>query len=253
VDLFLNTTVNAKAAEAFGTFGSLRAPVGDWGSAAFAITEHRGFAESALRIKQMPLAGLLSYPAGLALWLKDRLVAKRLPQTDIDVRLARDFDQRFATFWEILSQRSEYLLGVRSRETLKWHFGAALEKDNLWVVTAARNGNIDAYAVFQRRDEPDYGLKRMRMVDFQACEWHDHYCAALVERAYEECRAQGIHVLEHVGCELETTRIFDRFASYRRKLPGWSFFYLTRNQDLAQDLAEPEAWAPSSYDGDASL
>jgi hypothetical protein len=253
VDLFLNTTVNAQAAEAFSTFGSIRAPVGDWETAAFAITAYRGFAESALRIKRLPLPALLSYPAGLGLWVKDRVTAKRLPQTDIEVRLARDFDQRFAAFWEILSQRSENLLAVRSRETLKWHFGAALDKDNIWVVTASRNGNIDAYAVFQRRDEPEYGLKRMRMVDFQACEWHDHYCAALLERAYDECRAQRIHVLEHVGCGLERTRIFDRFAPYRRKLPGWSFFYLTRDEELAEELAEPEAWAPSSYDGDSSL
>jgi hypothetical protein len=253
VDLFLNTTVNGKAAEAFGTFGSLPVPVGDWGMAAFAITEHRGFAESALRIKAIPMSRLLSYPAGLALSLKDRIISKPLPQTDIDVRLAREFDSRFTAFWEILSQRSDNLLSVRSRETLKWHFGAALDRDNVWVVTAARNGNIDAYAVFQRRDEPEYGLRRMRMVDFQACEWHDHYCAALVARAYEECRAQRIHVLEHVGCGLERTRIFDGFAPYRRKLPGWCFFYLTRDAELAKYLAEPEAWAPSSYDGDSSL
>jgi hypothetical protein len=253
VDLFLNTTVNGKAAEAFSTFGSLRVPVGDWQTAAFAVTEHRGFAESALRIKGIQFPGLLSYPAGLGLFLKDRVLAKTLPHTDIEVRLARDFDQRFAGFWEILSQRSDNLLGGRSRETLKWHFGSALEKNNLWVVTAARNSNMDAYAVFQRRDEPEYRLKRMRMVDFQACEWHDHYCAALVQRAYDECRTQGIHVLEHVGCALERTRIFDKFAPYRRKLPGWSFFYLTRDEELAAQLAEPEAWAPSSYDGDSSL
>jgi hypothetical protein len=253
VDLFLNTTVNGQAADAFSTFGSLRVPVGDWETAAFAITEHRGFAESALRIKGIPLARLLSYPAGLALALKDRITGKPLPQIDIEVRLARDFDARFGAFWEILSERSDNLLAVRSRETLKWHFGAALDKGNLWVVTAARNGNIDAYAVFQRRDEPEYGLKRMRMVDFQACEWHDHYCAALVQRAYDECRTQGIHVLENVGCALERTRMFDEFALYRRKLPGWSFFYLTRDEALAACLADPQAWAPSSYDGDASL
>jgi hypothetical protein len=253
VDLFLNNTVNGKAAEAFSTFGSLRVPVGDWGTAAFAITEHRGFAESAMRIKGMPLARLLSYPAGLGLSLKDRLTATPLPHTDIEVRQTRDFDQRFGTFWEILSERSDALLAVRSRECLKWHFGAALETDSLWVLTATRSGNIDAYAIFQRRDEPEYGLKRMRMVDFQACEWHDHYCAALVRRAFSECRTQGIHVLEHVGCDLARTRIFDACAPYRRKLPGWSFFYLTRDEELAAHLSQPEAWAPSSYDGDSSL
>jgi hypothetical protein len=87
------------------------------------------------------------------------LTAKAIPKTDIDVAMARDFDQRFDTFWEVLSHRSEALVADRSREVLKWHFSASLDKGSLWVLTAARNGNLDAYAVFQRKDEPQYGLK----------------------------------------------------------------------------------------------
>ncbi len=253
VDLFLTNTVNGNAANAFSTFGSLRVPVGDWNSAAFTVTEPRGFAESALRIKGVPAANALSYPTGLALLLKDRLLSRAIPKSNVDVFLARDFDQRFDTFWEILHNRSEALVADRSRDVLKWHFSASIESNKLWVLTAARNGNLDAYAVFQRRDEPQYGLTRMRMVDFQACDWHDQYCAAMMQRAYNECRAQGIHVLEHVGCDLEKTRIFERSAPYRRKLPSWSFFYSTPNEELAKLLAQPDAWAPSSYDADASL
>ncbi len=253
VDLFLTNTVNGNAANAFSTFGSQRVPVGDWSSAAFVVCEHRGFAESALRIKGIPMAAALSYPAGLALSLKDRFSGKSVPKSEINVSLGRDFDQRFDHFWEVLHNRSEALVAVRSSEVLKWHFSASLDNNRLWVLTAVRDKNIDAYAVFQRRDEPQYGLKRMRMVDFQACDWHDEYCAALMRRAYQECRAQGIHVLEHVGCDLGTTRVFDAAAPYRRKLPSWSFFYSTNNEELAELLAKPDAWAPSSYDADASL
>ena len=74
-----------------------------------------------------------------------------------------------------------------------------------------------------------------------------------MRRAYDECRAQGIHVLEQVGCNLEKTRIFDQAAPYRRKLPSWSFFYSTENEELAEILSHPQAWDPSSYDADASL
>jgi hypothetical protein len=253
VDLFLTNTVNGKATEAFSAFGSSRVPVGDWETASYTVTDYRGFARSALRSRGIPLGRLLSYPAGLLLSLKDRFTAKAIPGTDIDVAITRDFDQRFDSFWEMLSQRSDALVAVRSREVLKWHFGASMDKKSLLILTAARNGNLDAYAVFQRRDEPRHGLKRMRMVDFQACDWPDQYCAALMLRAYEECQAQGIHVLEHVGCDLEKTRIFDKSAPHRRKLPSWSFFYSTKDAELAEDLAQPEAWAPSSYDADASL
>jgi hypothetical protein len=253
VDLFLTNTVNGQAADAFSAFGSLPVPVGDWNAAAFAITEYRGFAESALRIKGIPLAGVLSYPASLALSLKDRFSAKAIPKSNIDVSLLRDFDQRFDMFWEILQNRCDALVAERSRQVLKWHFASPIESGGLWVLTASRNGNLDAYAIFQRRDEPQYGLKRMRMVDFQACDWHDQYCAAMLRRAYDECRAQGIHVLEHVGCGLEKTRVFDESAPYRRQLPSWSFFYSTTDDELAELLTQPHAWAPSSYDADASL
>jgi hypothetical protein len=201
---------------------------------------------------------MLKYPVGLSLQLKDRLTLKEIPETDIDVKFARDFDLRFANFWEVLSQRSDTLLACRSRDALRWHFGVShdctkYDKNRLWVLTAARNGNIDAYAVFQRRDDPEHGLKRMTMADFQACDWHEQYCAALVRRACEECAAHGIHVLENVGGNLGRTRIFEEHATYRRHLPGGAFFFYTRDQELAASLAHPDAWAPSAYDGNMSL
>jgi hypothetical protein len=253
VDIFLNNTVNSKAAKAFDTFGSSRVPLGDWESAVFAVVRHRGFAESALRIKDIPQSRLLSYPAGLALWVKDRMAAKRLPQSNVNVTFARDFDDRFDAFWRQTCQRNSKLLAVRSRDVLEWRFGAGLERGDIWVLTIGSKDSLEAYAIFQRRDEPQYSLKRMRMVDFQAHEKHDEYCGALIQRAYEECHVQGIHVLEQVGCRLAQTRVFEQAATYRRKLPSWSFYYLAKNAELAGHLSRPDAWATSSYDGDASL
>jgi hypothetical protein len=237
-------------AEAFTHSGARPVPAGDWSTAAFAIAGYRAFAESSLRRTTVPNARLFSYPAGWALSLKDRLTRRRIPQTDIEVKVARDFDQRFENFWEVLVNRVDSLLADRSREVLKWRFAASQDRNQLWVLTAARNGNLDAFAVFQRCDEPQYGLKRMRMVDFQACDWHEQYCAALMQRALEECRTQGIHVLEHVGCALPKTRIFDDYANHRRKLSDWSYFCMAKEEELAQRLSHAQAWAPSSYDLD---
>ncbi|MDQ6664133.1 MAG: hypothetical protein M3Z23_07050 [Acidobacteriota bacterium] len=253
VDLFLNTTVNGSAAAAFGVFGSARVPVGDWGSAAFFITRYRGFAESALRIKQSSQPHLLSYPVGLALYVKERFTAKRISATEIPVEFSRDFDERFDPFWEALSRDRQKLLAVRDRAVLRWHFSASLARQELWVLTVSRNAAIQACAIFQRRDEPQFGLKRMRMVDFQALHSRAEFSAAILRRALEQCRAQGIHALENVGCGLENTRVFDQFAPYRRKLSAWSCFYLSRRPELAESLRNPSAWAPSSYDGDSSV
>jgi hypothetical protein len=253
VDVFLNNTVNDKAAEAFTTFGSLRVPSGEWSTAAFTILGYRGFAESALRIKKIPQHRLLSYAAGLALSLKDRFTAKPIPKSDIDVSFAGDFDSRFDAFWERLRDQSKSFLAVRSSEVLRWHFGASLEQERIWILTATTDGRIAAYGIFQRRDEPQYGLKRIRMVDFQASGDHDRYCAALLLRALDECRARDIHILEQIGCDLHNTRVFEAAAPYRRKLASWSFFYSAKNEELAGHLSRAEAWAPSAYDGDSSL
>jgi hypothetical protein len=253
VDVFLNTTVNANAASAFGVFGSQRVPTGDWGRAAFFITCHRGFAESALRIKQFAKPHWLSYPVGLALSGKERFTARNIPDRRIPLEFNQYFDARFDAFWEALSRERETLLAVRSRAVLQWHFSASLARNELWVLTASQDNAIQAYGIFQRRDEPQFGLKRMRMVDLQALHSQAEFSSAILSRALDECRAQGIHVLENVGCDLGHSRVFDQYAPYRRKLPGWSSFYLAPKPELAESLRNPVAWAPSSYDGDSSV
>jgi hypothetical protein len=248
VELFLAHTGSSRTQNAFALAGAQPSPVGDWSTAAYIITEPRGFSRSNLRSKRVPLAGLLSQPAGLAVSLKERFTAPSIPQNDLDVTRARDFDQRFEIFWEILGHRTDTLLAIRSREALKWRFGAALESNRLWIFVAARNSNIDGYAVFERCDDPVSGLKRMRMADFQACDWQDQYCAAFIQRAYDDCRAEGIHVLEHIGCGLPKMRVFDESAPYRRSIPNSSLIYFTRNAELAEHLSHPESWTPFFYD-----
>ncbi|MDQ6699157.1 MAG: hypothetical protein M3Z36_03110 [Acidobacteriota bacterium] len=253
VDLFLNTTVNGSAAGAFSVFGSERIPVGDWSRAAFFITRYRAFAESALRIRQSSKPRLLSYPVGLALYVTARFTRRRIPKSVIPVESFRHFDERFDAFWAALSRESQTLLAVRDRAVLQWHFSASLARNELWALTISQGRAIQAYGIFQRRDEPQFGLKRIRMVDFQALHSRAEFSAAILRRALEQCRAEDIHALENVGCGLENTRVFDRFAPYRRKLSGWSSFYLSRRPELAESLRDPAAWAPSSYDGDSSV
>ena len=82
VNLFIDTTVNANAANAFATFGSQRTPLGDWANAALLVTRPRGFTESALRIKGFSLPTFLSYPPVASLWVsRTSLPRKHCPKT----------------------------------------------------------------------------------------------------------------------------------------------------------------------------
>src|SRR5262249_41935326 len=111
------------------------------------------------------------------------------------------------------------------------------------------------YCILKRTDQPQgmQGLTRMRLVDFQTLEPGANLLPGLLRAALRRCAAEGIHVLEHLGCDLPKMRSFDRFAPYRRKLPAWKYYYKAANPALDDELRKPEVWDPSTFDGDASL
>lgn len=255
VDLLFNVTVNGLAESAFATFGSPRVPIGEWTQAAFFVTNYSGFAQSALTLKKLPAPALLRYPAGAALWTRETVTGKRLPSPPRSLRVeqAATFDARFDRFWDELKHRKfEKLLAVRDSRTLAWHFGPALEAKRVWILTLGAP-DLQAYAIFQRHDHADIGLTRLRLIDYQSLDNNPDHFHALLNHTLTKARQEGIHVVERVGLNLPQTPIFDRYAPYRRKLPAWSFYYKADSPSVAKALENPEAWEPSSYDGDASL
>ncbi len=255
VDMFLNTTVNSLAAEAFGVFGSSPVPAGDWSAASYWVTNYPGFARTALALKKLPLAELLCYPAAVCLWGKDRVTAKRLPALgrNLEVKRENAFDARFDDFWVKLRERSEVLIGVRNREMLDWHFGTKLKRGDVWLLTISHGNGLAAYGIFQRRDEPRTGLKRIRLVDFQSLSEECGCLNAILQMALRLARQDRIHILEKVGRNVNDTRLIDDYAPYSRKLPAWPFFFQATDPQFHDILLQPNAWNPSSFDGDASL
>ncbi len=255
VDLFINTTVNAHAVDAFTTFGSRRVPIGNWESAAFWITSHREFARTALRLKHIPLPRLLSRPAGAALRLKDFLLG-RSPRNGSahTIDCIYSFDPRFDLLWKSLAKlHPDRLLCQRDLRSLNWHFAGPLRTRSLQIFTATSNNLLRAYCILKRQDHPPSGLKRMRLVDYQNVDPDCDHLPALLHAALARCIDDEVHTFEHVGCDLLKMVAFDRHAPYRRKLPAWPFYYQATNPILHDRLGHPGIWDPSSYDGDASL
>jgi hypothetical protein len=255
VDVFLNTTVNALAAEAFGVFGSRPVPAGDWSGASYWVTSYTGFARAALTVKRVPMPALLCAAVGACLYLKDQVAAKRIPAATpgIEVQRATRFCGQFDEFWNKLATQRSLFLGVRTREMLEWHFGAALRRDDAWLFIISDAGNLLAYAIFQRRDDPNTRLRRIRLVDFQALADSDDYLLTILGAALKLARQTGIHVVEKVGLDVAGTRPIDVHAPYRRKLGAWPFYYHAPDPELNAALESRDAWQPGSFDGDASL
>ncbi len=254
VDLLLNTTVSPEAMPVFAQFEFPRVPVGAWDHAAFWITTPCAFFERILHAKLPALAKALSYPLGAANLVRDRLTARNWRKSSICVAACVRFDERFDAFWEELENRqSQLLIGVRTSTVLNWHFRRALLGGRLWIATIAEGTRLAAYAIFERKDNPRFGLSRMRLVDFQSLESDSGHLLAVLAWAFEKCRQESIHMLEIVGRWLRKEEPAGVAAPYRRRLANWMYFYRANGGELADRLRDPGSWNPSLYDGDASL
>ena len=255
-DLFLATTVNGQATKLYEVFRALRVPAGTWDKSVFWITNYRGFSASVLKMKELPAAGLLSLPTGVALWGRDIATGATFKGRGkgAEPEFCDRFDERFDAFWQELSERyPERLLANRSRAVMDWHFHHFLAKDWVWIVTFSQGPKLTAYGIFLRQDNPAHGLTRIRLVDFQSLENKNELLKPLLGAAMERCRKEGIHMLEASGFAPEKQGVIDSLGPKTRTLDAWRYFYKAAKPGLAEQLKNPALWDPTCLDGDASL
>ncbi len=251
VEYWLGNTANANSSKVLSRSKIPRVPAGDWENAAFWITNYTGFVESALARKGW--SEVWAYPLSAALKLRNVLRPRSWIRQGCTLKVHSDFDGRFDVFWQDLQgMYPNRFLTTRSREMLQWHFHYSLLDGNTWVVTREGDARIVSYAIFQRCDNQELGLKRVRLVDFQTLDQDSETLTSMLAWAIQKCREQGVHMLECFGFRPEKQTVIDGKAPHKRQLGSWSYFY-SATDNLAQELQEPSVWDPSLFDGDASL
>jgi hypothetical protein len=256
VDLFLATTVNSQATKLYEVFRALRVPAGTWDRSVFWITDYRGFSSSVLRMKELPGAGGLKYPASVGLWTRDVMQGRffKVRGRSIEPDYCDRFDDRFDVFWKELCERQpQRLLANRSKAALEWHFKHTLAKGWTWILTLSEGMKLTAYAVFLRQDNPAHGLTRMRLVDFQTVTGDNEMLRPLLAAGLERCRRERIHMLEASGFADEKQTIIDSLSPCSRELDAWRYLYKTAQPALAAQLKDPGVWDPTCLDGDAAI
>jgi hypothetical protein len=257
VDLLITDTAGAKAEPALRLLRWSRVSTGAWDTSCFWITGYRGIAKAVLQSHSVPLAHVLQYPAAGVLacadWLTGRAGYK--PRSSLNVECCCSFDSRFDTFWNQLRiLKRDVMLSSRSRAALCWHFSSALRRGEAWVLLMSQDSHPVAYAVFDRQDSVGMGLKRIRLVDFQAIAAEKDAWHAALAWAIRKCRADGIHVLERTGGAMPGSSITQGApVPRRRRLDAWRYYYRATHEELAQELREVNAWEASPYDGDTSI
>jgi hypothetical protein len=252
VDLYLNSTVTAESTSAFALFECRRVPAGAWDFSAFWVTHYRGFARSVLAAKGLP--AFCTFPLAAGLSIKDQFRKKPVANGKVPVDFCSAFDQRFDTFWQAFrSANPNRLLAVRSCQVLDWHFFRARLNRQLWIVTVSRGRSLTAYAIFDRRDNPNLSLRRVRLVDFVSLDGSLAMLGSILRAVLDRCDEEQIHILETTGAWLEPGDYIDRIVPYKRRLSTWIYFYRANTRSLSAKLADAQAWLPSLYDGNASL
>jgi hypothetical protein len=249
----LNTTAIHVAGQIFRAFHAKPIPVEGLETALFWVLDYRGFALSTLVRKNAPLPAITSYPAAAALAVAAKIKGSRAGRSLPAVKAIENFDERFDDLWQQLQQHPSALLSVRDRETLQWHFRRSMQSGGLWIYTHESEGRLTAYAVFQRQDKADVGLTRMRLVDFQSLDPNPQVLDAMIAAALRRAKAEGIQMLEVLGFAGAVRSRLEKLAPFRRQLPSQLYFYKAVSKELKAQLANPQAWQPSSYDGDSSL
>ncbi len=256
VDLVISTTVSSSAEPVFTFLQSSKMRVGTWNKSGFWITNYPGFSRIALRKTSIPFATLLAYPLSAVLYCRDRFTEAglRVHGSATELELCSEFDGRFDEFWEELNhQNDSVLLASRTRETLAWHFHDALSRGKAWILAASKGSGLVAYAIFDRQDNSALGLKRVRLVDFQALKGSEEILRSALSWMLHRCRQERIHILEVTGGWLDRPGLPRVRPPCHRTLPSWAYYYRANNTDLVETLRDPGVWAPSSFDGDASL
>jgi acyl carrier protein len=251
-EYFVGSTANANSSKVLDRLGIERVPVGDWENSAFWITEYAGFANSFVSRKRWPasFAGL----ASLALRANDTVRKAPSPEPKHSLQRHENFEHGFQKFWQELRQAyPDRFLATRSPEILEWHFNHSLRQGRTWVVSHTVDSRILAYAVFQRQDNREVGLKKMRLVDWQCLPGSEGVLESAVAWALKECRSQRVHMLEAFGFRPDKQTIIDGLAPHRRKLSSWTYFHKVSSPELQRQLQDLGAWDPSPFDGDASL
>lgn len=257
VRLCLDTSVNPQANQDSTALGAAPIPAGAWDQNVFWVTNYRGCVSLRLRRKTHAklsfIAGPVSLPIAAALFLRDKLARPGLPRLErgFELEFQTTFDDRFDEFWEELKNENPgLLLAVRTREVLDWHFAYALLQNSVWIWTITRNSRLVAYTVFLKTTK--FGVTRVTLIDFQALKGSASLLLPMFSAALARSRTEGVHLIENPGLAFQESGI-NRLAPYRVRTEAWCYFYKAADRVLTQTLNNPGMWAPSLYDGDASI
>jgi hypothetical protein len=258
-DLFLNTTANEAAGKVSRLFGASPIPQRDYDRVLFWVLQAPAFLGAYLRKLKYgsltaSMAGhLLSGLLRCEMKLRERGPHRTTNAADLDLLEPHRIGSEFDDLWHRKTHERKRLLGYRTAQVLRWHFGWLPHFQRGTIIAARRAGKLAGYAAIIREQVAEVGLIRSRVVDIIVERDDQQVLDQLLERAYQLAESDGSHVLELWGFPKNVRERFLAWNPYSRPVPAWPFFYKVRNSQLRSELQAEDIWYASLYDGDGSL
>jgi hypothetical protein len=249
-DVLINGSLSRVAAQLMPFFKASRVPSPGFDRHFLWVADHTAFANSVLRQKAAPAAGILMYPAGLALWLRDFLFRSGQGRQSPDIVHLDSFDERFDTFWDQLRRQPDRLLAVRSRPMLAWRFKYQLAENQLRILALHKHGQMSGYVILARVHRENLALRQYRIIDLQVLEENEESVRQLLLAAIRLTRVEGLHLLEWIGFNERKRSAAKRLHPLEYRNPVWQFYYKAANRELAAPLGNPNSWDVCPLDRD---
>ncbi|MGA3189140.1 MAG: hypothetical protein ABSF22_18700 [Bryobacteraceae bacterium] len=247
VDLWLNVSASPAAAQILTALKVARIPIPDYEKPSFWAVRPWAFARAALLRRSVSGAGLLAWPAGLALWARDVCLRSGRGSLTSQVRRIREFDERFDDFCEKLSSASGRLRAVRNRAVLEWRFRVAFRGGRAVIVVAERGAALLGYAILVGRQESDFGMNLYDVADMQAVEDDSTIIRDLLLGSIKLAREVGADAVKFATGEPGQYATASALRPYSYGMPFWQQ-YFKASSEISSELSRAEGWDFSRFD-----
>lgn len=247
VDLYINGSANGSATRILTGFKIPRIPIPDYASPCFWAVRPQAFAKAVLRRKAVPGAGLLSWLAGPAIWVRDAARGSGRGRQSVAVERWTSFEAGLDDHWLRLSAAVPRLRAVRTAAVLEWRFGADLRAGRAILLVAGPRLRPLGYAVLMRRDAAEMGLEMMDIADIQAVGDDREVFTSLILASIAMTRKEGADALKFISGTPAKRRPALALKPYSYQLPFWQLYCKTA-ASVSVDLSSADDWDFSLFD-----
>lgn len=248
VDLTLVVSAAESTAKVMTALKAPRIPIPDYGRPCFWPVNRRAFARAALERRGVKAAGVLAWPAGMALGARDLAVGSGSGQPASAPRRLTAFDERFDSLWERVAAGSARLRGVRTRTALEWRYRPEFRSGRAAIVAAERGAELAGYALLVRRAGSDLGMSLYDVADMQAAGDDGGVYRDLLLGAVRAAREDGVDAVKFVTGTPAKRGPAEALRPYTYQVPIWQLYYKAASKELEAELDRTEAWDFSVFD-----